>query len=356
MNDAKFEEDESTDSQVVPHVEVSIFDPDDEHGSLRRANKIVGFLAGHNVRRESLDVRGIHPERTQRLVGVRLRVPVGPFGSPPVTKRVAAAIAAGLLTEVGLQPTYPPRDEFLTDTVLRVREDVNELTQNIAMFRSQLGQPRNLMPLTQHDGECSSLVTWRRRVVGDEANGPCTSGDEPSTSPNGSTDPKPERPPMGNLAATGATDIPPVLTDGALALSLGQPQGLSAVEEPAVEDSAASPVATQEVWIPGPEIPITAEALLALDIPDPEFIVDELLTPGLTIMAGKPKTGKSWLAYSLAVDVAVGRPVLGHFPSVPTGVLYLTLEDTAQRARSRLLTVLGTEPPPSNLLVQRKLS
>ena len=41
------------------------------------------------------------------------------------------------------------------------------------------------------------------------------------------------------------------------------------------------------------------------------FVVDSLISPGLHILAGSPKVGKSWLALWLSVMVAKGEPIWG---------------------------------------------
>ena len=43
------------------------------------------------------------------------------------------------------------------------------------------------------------------------------------------------------------------------------------------------------------------------------YLVDRMLYPGLYILAGAPKVGKSWLAMQLCVSVALGEQFLnGH--------------------------------------------
>ncbi len=79
---------------------------------------------------------------------------------------------------------------------------------------------------------------------------------------------------------------------------------------------------------------ISARELMAMDLPEPEWVVDGLIPPGLTFIAGKSKIGKSWLALQLARAVARGGEFLGR--KVRQGaVLYLALEDGARRTRKR---------------------
>ncbi|NPV73759.1 MAG: AAA family ATPase [Pelotomaculum sp.] len=90
---------------------------------------------------------------------------------------------------------------------------------------------------------------------------------------------------------------------------------------------------------------VSATDLLKMDFPDPAWCVPGLLPEGLTILGGKPKIGKSWLALNLAVAVANGGKALG-VDVEPGPVMYLALEDTPRRLKSRLLSVLNGSPAP----------
>ncbi len=78
-----------------------------------------------------------------------------------------------------------------------------------------------------------------------------------------------------------------------------------------------------------------ARDLLTDPLADPHWIVDGLLPTGLTILAGSPKVGKSWLALDLATHVASGDAFWG-MATRRCGVLYLCLEDTYPRVQRRL--------------------
>jgi len=51
--------------------------------------------------------------------------------------------------------------------------------------------------------------------------------------------------------------------------------------------------------------------LLARNFPKPKWLVPDLLPGGLAMLAGKPKSGKSWLALNWAVAIATGSETLG---------------------------------------------
>jgi AAA domain len=70
------------------------------------------------------------------------------------------------------------------------------------------------------------------------------------------------------------------------------------------------------------------------------YVVPLLIPEGVTILAGKPKVGKSWLALDLALALAGGRFVLGDIHLIEGDVLYAALEDNNRRLRSRIERIL----------------
>ena len=82
--------------------------------------------------------------------------------------------------------------------------------------------------------------------------------------------------------------------------------------------------------------PLTGTALLEKDIPDLEFIVEDILPVGATLFVGRAKDGKSLAMWNLALAVASGGVVFGRYPTTPGPVLYLDLEDGERRAKKRL--------------------
>lgn len=75
-----------------------------------------------------------------------------------------------------------------------------------------------------------------------------------------------------------------------------------------------------------------------------EFIVKDLLSKGLFILAGAPKVGKSWLSLQMCLNIALGEKFLC-FDSEQAGALYLCLEDSFERIQSRLLDITDDAPP-----------
>jgi hypothetical protein len=65
-----------------------------------------------------------------------------------------------------------------------------------------------------------------------------------------------------------------------------------------------------------------------------DWVVSDLLPPGVSLLVGRPKQGKSWLVHAMALMVAAGRPVFG-LQTSKTPVLYMALEDSERRLQGR---------------------
>ncbi|KOX33792.1 DNA repair protein RadA [Saccharothrix sp. NRRL B-16348] len=91
----------------------------------------------------------------------------------------------------------------------------------------------------------------------------------------------------------------------------------------------------------------TADKLMAADFPDPKWAVPGVLCEGVTLLAGPPKVGKSWMSLGLGLSIASGKPAFGTVDTGPAApVLYLALEDTARRLKTRMGKMLGDQPAP----------
>ena len=89
--------------------------------------------------------------------------------------------------------------------------------------------------------------------------------------------------------------------------------------------------------------------MLAKTFPPLRCFVDELLAEGFTILAGKPKKGKSYLALDMSLSIAVGRQAFMKFPTEQAKVLYVSLEDGERRLQRRLLQIQSNLKTPDGL-------
>jgi AAA domain len=70
------------------------------------------------------------------------------------------------------------------------------------------------------------------------------------------------------------------------------------------------------------------------------YVLRGFIPEGLTILAGKPKAGKSWFMLDLAIAVAGNRFTLGTMKPTHGDVLYLALEDNPRRLQRRMAKLL----------------
>jgi 5S rRNA maturation endonuclease (ribonuclease M5) len=93
--------------------------------------------------------------------------------------------------------------------------------------------------------------------------------------------------------------------------------------------------------------------LMAEDIPEVKWTIPGLLTEGLTVLAGSPKIGKSWLAFAIGLAVSAGLLALSFFQCNAGRVLYLALEDNKRRLKSRLVKMgKGDSPNLGNIFIE----
>ena len=76
------------------------------------------------------------------------------------------------------------------------------------------------------------------------------------------------------------------------------------------------------------------------------FIVDGMIYPGLHILSGDPKVGKSWMMLDMCLAVAKGEEFLGR-KTEQGQVVYMALEDTFISLQSRMYEL--TDEPSKNL-------
>jgi hypothetical protein len=98
----------------------------------------------------------------------------------------------------------------------------------------------------------------------------------------------------------------------------------------------------------------TAAELEKKDIFEPEWIIYNFIAPGVTLLAGPPKAGKTRLVSNIALSVPVGGKALGALETIECGVLFLCLEDTERTIKDRLVTINNGVPLPDNLYLSQE--
>ena len=130
----------------------------------------------------------------------------------------------------------------------------------------------------------------------------------------------------------------------------------------------AAPEWTPQAQAPGPQVPAKPKApkfafhsckeIAAMDLPEPKWIIKDLLPEGYGLLAGRPKLGKSWLALAFAVAVATGGCGLGRkeYEAIKARSLIFALEDRLRRIKLRQEIVLAGTPYPDIMHAAETLS
>ena len=92
---------------------------------------------------------------------------------------------------------------------------------------------------------------------------------------------------------------------------------------------------------------ISAAELMALELPEVRWAVPGIVPEGVTLLAGKPKLGKSWLTLDLGVAISTGGVALGTKRAEQGECLYLALEDNRRRLQRRLDKLLSGRAAPA---------
>jgi hypothetical protein len=101
------------------------------------------------------------------------------------------------------------------------------------------------------------------------------------------------------------------------------------------------------------EPPIFLDALKEMQFEPLKFVVPTVIVEGLTLLAGKPKIGKSWLLLHAAINVARGGFTLGEIKCPEGDAIYYALEDNKRRIKSRAMKLLGpTADWPKRLAIK----
>lgn len=125
-------------------------------------------------------------------------------------------------------------------------------------------------------------------------------------------------------------------------MNAGKATGIGSAETVLREEEVPRPPQARKVLWTGTE-------LLRASFPEPIWVVPGLIPEGLTILAGRPKLGKSWLALQIACARACGGMVLGR--QVTEGrVMYFALEDGERRLQDRMRVQEWTDRAAGNVV------
>lgn len=90
---------------------------------------------------------------------------------------------------------------------------------------------------------------------------------------------------------------------------------------------------------------ISAQDLQKADLPPIQYLVEDILPEGTSLLSASPKMGKSWFVLDMGLKIASGENFLNK-KTVKNGVLYLALEDSYQRLQDRTNKILQNRIAP----------
>src|SRR5690606_17761005 len=79
--------------------------------------------------------------------------------------------------------------------------------------------------------------------------------------------------------------------------------------------------------------------------PPVQWMIPNLLPEGLTMLAAKPKIGKSFLALNIAQAIACGGKALSKIDVEQGRVLYINVDSSEREFQKRVRNMLLGEPP-----------
>ncbi len=130
---------------------------------------------------------------------------------------------------------------------------------------------------------------------------------------------------------------------GAHSEPIGEPSPLVGLrgERPAADAEGPTPKRSVSPAPKSSPVVGTAADLRSKTFPPVSYIAPGYIAEGLTMLAGRPKIGKSWLMLEVGLAVAGAGPCLGSIECELGDVLYLALEDNERRLQARITKLLG---------------
>lgn len=147
-------------------------------------------------------------------------------------------------------------------------------------------------------------------------------------------------------------EIPPKGDFSDMAAAMGKDAAYSATYAELEKSPKWTPPAEPEPERPKQEKPglafITATDLQNADLPPVQFLVDDILPAGTSLLSAASKIGKSWMVLDMGLAIAAGKPFMGH-DTHQAGVLYLALEDSQTRLQDRMNKILNRGKAPGGM-------
>lgn len=89
--------------------------------------------------------------------------------------------------------------------------------------------------------------------------------------------------------------------------------------------------------------------LMLMEFEPIRWIVEGYVSEGFSVLAGRQKLGKTWLAIDFAIAVATGGVAMGDIPCEQGSVLYIDMENGNRRIQNRIAMLFPSEQTRPNL-------
>lgn len=94
---------------------------------------------------------------------------------------------------------------------------------------------------------------------------------------------------------------------------------------------------------------VSTNTIMATQFEAIRWIVPDYVPEGFSVLAGRQKLGKTWLAIDWALAVATGGAAMGSIPVDPGNVLYIDMENGQRRVQRRIQTLYPSGQPLPDL-------
>lgn len=84
------------------------------------------------------------------------------------------------------------------------------------------------------------------------------------------------------------------------------------------------------------KIPLSYDKLMSINFPPDQWVIENLVPSGLTILSAQPGSYKTWLLLDMALAVSQGQEFVGKFQTSKSGVLIVDEENSASILQKRL--------------------
>jgi hypothetical protein len=99
---------------------------------------------------------------------------------------------------------------------------------------------------------------------------------------------------------------------------------------------------------------IRGSNIVNIQVPKPKWAIPEFISKGVTVLAAKPKVGKSTIMMDISLSKAAGTKVLGSIEVEKGIVVYYALEPRLDEIQAEIEIMMQGDPVPDDVVVVPK--